>query len=216
MRKYFIVALLSVIAVLPMQAQRRGGLFGGGYSHGYGYRENYFGLRVGPVFTGVHSDDSALDLNAQTGLNIGCALGFNIANSTPLYLETGLYYVEKGGKKGSGESKRTCDLNYLQVPLVVKYIYELDRDMSIQPFLGFYGAAGVGGKVRLYSDRSATSSFDDDYFRRLDAGVRIGCGFGYNMFYADLTYDLGLANISHDSFDSATNGAFYVTMGVNF
>lgn len=216
MRKYIIVALLSAIAVLPIQAQRRGGLFGGGYSHGYGYRENYFGLRVGPVFTGVHSDDSRLDLNAQTGLNIGCALGFNMASSMPLYLETGLYYVEKGGKKGSDNSKITCDLNYLQVPLVVKYVYEFDRDMSLQPFLGFYGALGVGGKYKTYDEDRAYSSFDDDYFRRLDAGIRIGCGFGFNMFYADLTYDLGLANISHDDFDSATNGAFYVTMGVNF
>ena len=47
-------------------------------------------------------------------------------------------------------------------------------------------------------------------------GFRIGCGIGYDMFYADLTYDIGLANICHDSFDKSRNGALQLNFGVNF
>ena len=42
------------------------------------------------------------------------------------------------------------------------------------------------------------------------------CGIGYDMFYADLTYDIGLANICHDSFDKSRNGALQLNFGVNF
>ena len=75
---------------------------------------------------------------------------------------------------------------------------------------------GVGGKIKNFAEREAQSSFRSDNFRRLDGGLRIGCGIGYDMFYADLTYDIGLANICHDSFDKSHNGALLLNFGVNF
>lgn len=63
---------------------------------------------------------------------------------------------------------------------------------------------------------SAQNSFSDSNFRRTDAGLRLGCGIGYDMFYADLTYDIGLANICHDTFDTSHNGALMLNVGVNF
>ncbi|MBQ9222307.1 MAG: PorT family protein [Prevotella sp.] len=219
MKKMIIMAVLSLFAILPTEAQYRIGRYPTSHSRvqqRYGYRENFFGLRIGPAFTSVHSDDDYLDSGLQTGINIGMAAGFNIAYRAPLYLETGLYYTEKGGNTKLGGAKMTYDLNYLEVPLVVKYIYEVDPDFNVQPFLGVYGAIGIGGKVKNFGDRVATSSFSNNLFRRGDAGIRIGCGLGFDMFYADITYDLGLANISDDSFDTATNGALMINVGMNF
>ena len=88
--------------------------------------------------------------------------------------------------------------------------------MSIQPVLGGYVACGVGGKIKNYGDRVATSSFSSDCFKRLDGGLRLGCGMAYDLFYADLTYDIGLANICHDEFDSSHNGCLTLSIGVNF
>lgn len=110
----------------------------------------------------------------------------------------------------------TYDLNYLQIPAVLKYKYDVDDHLSIQPQFGGYFAVGVGGKIKNFAEREAQSSFRSDNFRRLDGGLRIGCGIGYDMFYADLTYDIGLANICHDSFDKSHNGALLLNFGVNF
>ena len=44
----------------------------------------------------------------------------------------------------------------------------------------------------------------------------MGCGVAYDMFYADLTYDVGLANICHDEFDTSHNGCLTLNFGVNF
>ena len=56
----------------------------------------------------------------------------------------------------------------------------------------------------------------NDNFRRGDGGLRLGCGVQYDMFYADLTYDIGLANICHDTFDTSHNGGLQLNFGVNF
>ena len=36
------------------------------------------------------------------------------------------------------------------------------------------------------------------------------------MIYAEIGYDLGIANICHNDFDSSHNGCFYINCGVNF
>ena len=60
-------------------------------------------------------------------------------------------------------------------------------------------------------------SMDDILLKNHEAGLTLkaGCGIGYDMFYADLTYDIGLANICHDSFDKSRNGALQFNFGVN-
>ena len=67
--------------------------------------EAYLGVRLGPAFTYVTSDDARLDGGKwQTGLNVGVVGGFALSESTPVFMETGLYYIEKGGKKDLGLS----------------------------------------------------------------------------------------------------------------
>ncbi|MBR1400806.1 MAG: PorT family protein [Prevotella sp.] len=238
MKKYLLMAIFGILAVLPTDAQvyRNSRYYNPGsgrldYSrnhrttraprHGsYWYDEDsYFGFRVGPAFTTVSSDDPYLDGSSmKTGLNIGMAAGFAVAPRAPLFFETGLYYTEKGGKAKGNHVNFTYNLDYLEVPLVFKYKYAIDRDVTVEPFLGGYLACGVGGKIKDFGERAAYSSFSDNpySFQRFDGGLRLGCGMSYDIFYADLTYDLGLANICHDDFDTSKNQALMLTVGLNF
>ena len=77
-------------------------------------------------------------------------------------------------------------------------------------------AAGIGGQIKDFGSRHAYSSFDDEGFQRFDAGIKVGCGLQYDHLYAELGYDFGLSNISHDYFDTSRNGSFFATVGVNF
>lgn len=183
-------------------------------------RDTYFGFRVGPAFTTVNSDNPFLDGGSvKTGLNVGVAAGIALTDRAPLFLESGIYYVEKGGKNKRLGYDFTYNLGYIEVPFVLKYAYNIDRNLSIQPFFGGYFAGGVAGKIKDFDNREAYSSFDDDMdgaFKRFDAGLRMGVGVGFDLFYADLTYDLGLSNIGNDAFDDAHNSAVMLTFGVNF
>ena len=152
MKKIVFIMMAMLMAVIPSTAQN--------YKHSkyynqktghldYGFNnrgiDTYYGIRIGPGFSYVTSDDSRLDGGDwQTGLNVGVVAGFPLTYSDPLYLETGLYYIEKGGKKSLGGGKKmTYDLNYLEIPVVVKYKYEIDDDLTIEPFAGGYFAAGL-------------------------------------------------------------------------
>ncbi len=114
-------------------------------------------MRLGPAFTYVTSDDARLDGGKwQTGLNVGVVGGFALSESTPVFMETGLYYIEKGGKKDLGGGKKmTYDLNYLEIPVLVKYKYEVDDEFTVEPFAGGYFAMGVGGKIKNFAEREA-------------------------------------------------------------
>lgn len=216
--KRILFAVMAVVMAIPACAQ---------YYEDYGRRQNYsryadehniyYGLRLGLALATVNSDDKYLDGGGmQAGLNVGAIIGFQLSPSTPVYLETGINYTEKGGKGYVDGKKFTYDLNYFEMPIVIKYKYDLDSDMSVQPFAGGYLALGVGGKIKNFGDRETNSSFSNDYFKRFDGGLRIGCGFEYQIIYAEMAYDFGLTNICHSDFESSHNGCFYINCGVNF
>ena len=212
------MTLVAVALALPLNAQtnRHIGTRVETIRHNNHQSATYYGLRLGLGLAAVHSDDDRLEGDAQAGLNIGVVAGFQLVPTSPVYIEAGLNYVEKGGKGNYQNKKFTYSLNYIELPAVVKYIVDLDGDISVQPFLGGYLACGVGGKVKDYGERASFSSYDDNYFQRFDGGLRLGCGVQYDVLYGELAYDLGLANVSNDAFDTAHNGCFYINVGVNF
>ena len=234
MKRLIIWALVVMVTALPAQAQNykrsryynpasgrldyRGGRPANGYWRPYS-ADIYTGMRIGAAFSTVTSDDKYLNgSGVKSGLNVGLATGFAVGWHAPLYFETGLYYTEKGGKGKAGDTKFTYNLDYLEVPLVLKYMVDIDRGLSLQPFLGGYLACGVGGKVKDFGQREAYSSFSNSpySFRRFDGGVKMGCGLQYDMLYLDLTYDLGLSNVSDDDFDDCRNSALMLNVGINF
>ena len=218
-KKLCVAVLLTLLMSVPAKAQYG---YAGDYarSHGLGGKDYYVGLRVGLNVATVHSDVSHLDGNrAKAGVGFGVVAGYQLSPDTPLFLESGLLYMEKGGKGHFDGDSYTYGLNYLELPLVVKYGIEIDaadNDLSVQPFFGGYLATGVGGKIKNYDDRETTRSFSNESFQRFDAGLRLGCGVQFNHLYLELGYEFGLVNIFQDDFDSSHTGNFFVTAGVNF
>lgn len=224
MKKMLLTAVAAIMA-MPSMAQ-----YVGPFNSSYTEEHNvYYGLRLGWSLATVNSDDDILDGGSvRSGLNIGAVIGFQLSPAAPVYLETGLFYTEKGGNGRvelsdgvtSERVKFTYDLNYLELPILAKYKYDIDGNFSIQPFAGGWLACGVGGKVKNYGtskdNRAAYSSFSGDFFKRFDGGLRIGCGAEYQMIYAEMAYDFGLANICHSDFDTSRTGCFYLNFGVNF
>ena len=223
--KKMLIAITSLMLTLPIMAQYGRPRTATGSRYGYyhkpprhhTYTDTYFGLRLGGSFATVSSDDPYLDGGSlRAGLNIGAVVGLQIAPQTPVYFETGLSYVEKGGTGHVDGAKFTYKLDYLELPLVLKYNYIAAPLVSIQPYIGGYLAAGVGGQIKDFGHRHAYSSFDDEGFRRFDAGIKVGCGVQFDHLYAEMGYDFGLSNISQDYFDTSRTGSLFVTAGVNF
>ena len=224
MKRIMMITMLAVLTAVPSLAQYVGRPHGrpvaparrSYYDNGYRRHsivDSYFGFRIGLGVATVNADDYYLDGGSpKAGLNVGFTAGIQMVPATPIYLETGLSYTEKGGKNGSC----TYNMNYLEVPLLIKYQHNFDRLTSIQPFAGVYCAAGISGNIKEQDRRLSYSSFADDAFKRFDGGVRLGCGLQFDHLYAELGYDIGLANVSRDDFNTAHTGCFFANVGVNF
>ena len=229
--KKALMILLSLMLTMPLMAQYRRPHFRPSRSHFRprpvavvhsdhyygGPTDIYVGFRVGGALSTLNSEDSYFDDGKmRTGIHAGMVIGFQTAPQVPLYFETGLLYVEKGGKCDSRSRDYTYSLNYLEIPMVLKFDCEVDGGVSIQPFFGGYIAAGVGGKIKDTYTRRNYSSYDDEGFKRFDAGLRMGCGFQFDHFYAEAGYDLGLTNVGREYFDRTHTSSLFATLGINF
>lgn len=226
-KRIIIAALAATLISVNASAQ----YYGGGRSEGNEYHNEsytrtsnsgtdlYYGLRIGLGLSTLNSDIDEWDgPTSRAGLNVGVALGVQLTRVAPVYFETGLYYTQKGGRRDEGDEWGDIhyNLNYLELPLLLKYNFDLGNEISIQPLLGGYLALGVGGRVKAYDNREKHEAFSHDYFRRFDGGIRIGCGIQYQILYGEIAYEWGLADIDRDDYESTRNGSFYINVGVNF
>jgi len=225
MKKNITIMLLALAALSQPASAQYHGRYPRAYLEGrprtttnhFARSDTYYGFRIGITGATVNSDDARLDGGSmKSGLNVGFVAGFQLTPSTPLYFETGLSYTEKGGKGKYQGSKFTYSLDYLEVPLLMKYRVPLLPDVTIDPFLGGYLALGVGGKIKDYGEREAYSSFSDNNFNRFDGGLRVGIGAQFSLLYVELGYDHGLANICGDSFDESHTRTIFANIGINF
>lgn len=210
--KKIITFVLVTILTIPAFAQFETNKQRSRYSHIN--TEHYIGIRIGLNIASMSSDDPLFDAGTRTGLAIGGVYGIKLSNSTPLWLEPGLMYSEKGGETTIENEKVTYRLSYLQLPIVIKYSINIDDDFYVQPFFGGYLALGVGGKAKDYGTRESYAVFD--HMNRFDGGLRLGCGAEYKMIYAELGYDLGLADVANNDFDATRTRSFFFNVGVNF
>ena len=211
--KKFLVAIVAVLFAAPSFAQISSG--------GFSLTEStvYYGMRMGLNVANLTGDTEGFS-GANAGLNLAGVLGLRISDSTPIFLESGLYFTQRGAKK---DKNTYANLNYLEIPVLLKYGIQATDEIAVLPFIGPTFSMGIAGKMKSGEGTDKESSFGSDRFNRLDAGIKFGCGAEYNKLYLEMGYQFGLSNIADwkvndTSTDDASvhNGAFFVNLGVNF
>ena len=205
--KKILVAIMAVLFAAPSHAQYSSG--------GFTLDESsiYYGIRLGATFAGIGGDlMDDIDMGTKTGLTLGGVVGLRLSDVTPVFLESGLYYTERGAKK----DKNKIGLTYLELPVLIKYGIQATDDIAILPYIGPYFSYGFAGKYKNKALGISESSYDT--FKHLDMGIKIGCGAEYNKLYAELGYQFGIANIAKENAADldAKGHALFVNVGVNF
>lgn len=161
----------------------------------------HFGVRAGisvsnQVLDWWDDNDGDVLVAPMTGV----AFDTKIAK-IPFYVETGLYYMNRGFKYGEvwtdgphKVTRGTEDNHSFLVPALISYHAYINKNMSFQPFMGPYLSYGFGNE-------------------ELDYGWRFGCGFNAQQLYVNMGFDLGIK----DNFDNpwGRTSAFFVTVGWN-
>lgn len=199
--KKFLFAIVALFCAAPTFAQFNSG----GFSLD---EENlYWGVRLGFTRGGIGGDIESD--KGRTGMTLGGVVGLRVTESTPLFLESGLYYTERGGKDlklAGDQSDAKGHLNYLEIPLLIKYGFMPKDEIAILPFIGPYLALGVSGNYQT--------------LRHPEMGFKLGCGVEWNYLYVELAYHLGATNIADYEVagkDFTSHGhALGINIGINF
>ena len=188
----------------------------------------YWGARFGFTAATLSGD---LDMGAKVGLTLAGIVGLRVSDTNPVFVESGLYYTERGGKDGSftagPNGTGTVDrvgYNCLEIPIVVKYGFKVADGVAILPYLGPYfsyaisgktkqsATEGVSGKVGTFEEKEALTGG----LNRANMGIKLGAGIEYNKLYLELGYQIGITNIcKYDDYSGRSN-AFTCNFGVNF
>lgn len=202
--KKFLLSIVAALLAVPSFAQMSSG--------GFSVSESnlYYGVRLGmniSSFTGK----GIKDIDSKVGMTLGGVIGMRVSESTPVFLESGLYYASRGAKD--------FNVNYLELPILIKYGIQVSDNVSVLPFIGPYFSLGVSGKHK-YDDGTGNKVKDSsfDAVKRSDMGFKLGCGIEYNMLYAEVGYQFGVQDIAKDnpSDDAAHTSNLFINVGVNF
>lgn len=185
MKKFF-VTMLVVLLTAPVFAQ-----FGSG---GFSISEEnlYYGIRFGVTSA---SFSGFIDSDSKTGMTLAGVVGFRVSTTAPVFLESGLYYTERGGKFEDIKES----YNVLEVPLLVKYGIQTQSDIIILPFIGPY----FGYAIKT------------DGFNRANMGFKLGCGIEFQQLYLEAGRQFGVTDIL-DGDKSAHSNAWFLNFGINF
>lgn len=216
MKKIF-TAIVAMMLAAPSFAQ---------YSSG-GFeldKDNiYYGIRLGMTAANLSGDTESprLESGSKVGMTLAGVVGLRVSQSTPLFLESGLYYTERGAKN--------IGYSNLEIPLLIKYGVKATEDVAILPFVGPYFARAGWGKTKQYTMEGETVSkkvekvgtFDEKKsanggLNRLNMGFKIGCAAEYNKLYVEVGYQIGVSNIAKDDDRTIHSNAFFANFGVNF
>ena len=178
--KKILVSIVAMVFAIPTFAQFSSGGFD------LDKESMYYGVRIGMVGANLTGDAEATGM--KIGLSLGGVIGIRISHTTPLFLESGLYYVGRGGKDGDF----SVGYNNLEIPLLIKYGVKAG-DIAFLPFFGPYFAYGISGKT-----------------------MKLGCGLEFNKLYVEAGYQFGLSNITKHADNSVHSNALFLNVGVNF
>ena len=213
--KKFLFTIVAALLAVPSFAQLNRG------SSNLSTSNVYFGARLGMATATLTGD---IDLGTRLGLTLGGVIGMEISDN--IFMESGLYYSERGAKKGRYYEK----YNTVEVPLIVKYGFTvLDGELGVLPFLGPVFSHAISGKSRnAFTGDEKVGTFDekrnDWALMRNNMGIKLGCGVEFKALYAELAYQFGVTNLCKDEGKlnladeglSSHSNALLFNVGVNF
>lgn len=168
-----------------------------------------FGLKAGLNSSNLHGDDAGSS-DSKLGFVGGCFLLYQSNQNFALQPE--LSYSMKGAKIQVGSANFTLAYDYIEFPLLFKFILPLDNSSKIFPsfFAGPFIALNAKSKI-ITNVAGTTNEFIIEKTATAEYGAQFGGSMGFNIGKNELGFDiryvLGLSTIdkSINSYDIRNN-----------
>ncbi len=166
-----------------------------------------FGVKSGLNIANATSDDFE-DCDYKTGLSVGLFAKFELSDKFAFQPE--LLYSMQGWKYsesrtviyGYGDSyswevtyysnEATIKLDYINIPLLLKYYLTEGLTINAGPQLGYL----VSAKIELKEDNESYELDIKDEYKKIDLGFNVGLAYELDFGLGfDLRYNIGLLNV---------------------
>ena len=216
MNKFFSVLFLAVLTA------------------GYAQAQFTFGARAGLNLTNISSryDGKKITGDEKSKFKPGFQIGVvgEYAISDNLVLQPGILLSQQGYRFKFSmdepgyklESKATCNINYLQIPVHAQYKLDMGA-MNLLLQAGPYFGFAIGGKAKWEDTEDGVTEKGDEklkfgndpeehFCKALDFGLGIGAGLQFDNIQVGLGYQLGLANLSNYDKNKLNNYGLALTV----
>ena len=190
--------IVCALGALILSAQNVGGGSSELFSTDKVDRHAIFGIRGGLNISNYGFASNTL------GGNIGLNVDIPILHS--FYAQTGLYYTIKGVGVWDGGS---LYINYLEMPILGSYRYNINPDVQLQASAGPF----IAVKVASFTTYDDYDEWGND-LKTMDFGLQFGTGVTYKKLFFGVAYDLGLVKVFKD--DGAKGNTLMFNVGYNF
>jgi len=210
MKRLLILLAIGVCIVPPLPAQNK---LQPGFS---------FGLKTGfqlADFSGADVDSAFI---TKVGFTAGGLLAYRLSDAIAVQAE--ILYTQKGSRLSTKVSgvlfKEWFRLDYLEIPVLLKFLPPMESRIRPMFFAGPYVAAKVRFKEQWeFGEESATD--DIPTFRKTEYGFAAGGGLDFPVgtgtrISAEIRYTRGISTLTNDSSERVRNAIFAILVGIAF
>jgi len=176
-----------------------------------------YGVKGGVNFATLDLDPS---LDSNLGYRIGIVAGGFVALplGSRLTIQPEGLFSQKGEKADLDGVEAKLELDYIEVPVLVKYALTHGASRSFHVFGGPSIAFKIRSKATASFGGTTVETGEDDIVKDTDFGVVFGAGMDFGKWSVDGRYTLGLANINGDDDDETKirTRAISVLAGIRF
>lgn len=186
------------------------------------------GVKAGLNIASLTFDESELNSSGKTGFTAGVMVEIPMAKNFSLQPE--LLYSQQGTKVSFSDPdvtnsnyKSTIKLNYLNIPVMLKYYVLKGLSVQAGPQIGILLKANNKYQDNFLGYENHDSLNIKEYSSGIDTSVNFGLGYQFkDKFYTDLRYNISYSNVFKESDvnyfinNDMKNRVFQVTIGYFF
>lgn len=186
------------------------------------------GVKAGLNLSSLSFDESELNSSNKTGFTAGIMVEVPLAKNFSLQPE--LLYSEQGTKSSFSDSevtnshyKSTITLNYLNIPVMLKYYVLKGLSVQAGPQIGILLKANNKYQDNFLGYQNQESFNLKEYAAGIDTSVNFGLGYQFkDKFYTDVRYNISYSNVfkkgdvNHFINNDMKNRVFQITLGYFF
>lgn len=147
---------------------------------------------------GIKGGLNVSTMTNDAGYNWGSKVGFNagllahIRMTPDLALQPEVQYSTQGAKYTVSDGEHSLDLNYINIPVQLQYMFRSGFRIQTGPQIGFLT------NVKDELGNAETGYFTNQDFKSVDFSWSVGLGYvGYSGLGVDARYNFGLSNINN-------------------